>query len=69
MRMQGTIAKVVTDKGFGFIKPTGHGKDLFFHATGMVERTDFDELKADDAVTYEVDETKERPRAINVDIT
>lgn len=68
MSMQGTIAKVVTDKGFGFIKPEGHGKDLFFHATGMVERTDFDELTAGDPVTYEVDASTERPRAINVDI-
>jgi CspA family cold shock protein len=66
--MQGTIAKVVTEKGFGFIKPEGKGKDLFFHASGMADRPDFDELAAGDVVTYDVDTEKDRPRAINVSV-
>jgi cold shock CspA family protein len=30
--MTGTIKKLVSDKGFGFITGTGLAKDLFFHS-------------------------------------
>ena len=61
----GTIVKT-NEKGFGFIKPDGGGKDMFFHVTGMQDRSQFDGLKPDDRVQYTVDQTGDRPRAIDV---
>lgn len=60
----GTVKKI-DENGFGFIAVEG-GKDIFFHATGMAEKGTFDDLKVDDKVTYDLDTTGERPRAINV---
>ena len=62
----GTIVKT-NEKGFGFIKPDDGGKDMFFHVTGLVNKSDFDGLRANDRVKYEVDKNGDRPRAINVE--
>jgi CspA family cold shock protein len=64
----GTIARIVSDKGFGFITPSGRGKDMFFHSTGVVDEQ-FDQLRVGQAVSYEIEAPKaagDRPRAINV---
>ncbi len=61
----GTIVKK-DDKGFGFIKPAGGGKDMFFHVTGLRNRTDFEQLAIGDSVRYEVDQEGDRPRATDV---
>lgn len=65
--MKGTIAKIVSDRGFGFIKPeTDSGKDLFFHARSVVGDTVFDDLKEGDAITYEIEDGQKGPAAVNV---
>ncbi len=64
--MNGTIAKVIEEKGFGFIQPAGGGKDLFFHITGMDDRDQFERLNEGDSVSYDVDTDSERPRAVHV---
>ncbi len=65
--MKGTIAKIVSDRGFGFIKPeTEGGKDLFFHARSVVGSSVFDDLKEGDVITYEVEEGPKGPAAVNV---
>lgn len=65
--MTGTITKLVTDRGFGFIKPEGEGdKDLFFHARAVVGETVYDDLREGDTVTYEVEEGPKGPAATNV---
>ena len=65
--MTGTIAKIVSDRGFGFIKTEVEGdKDLFFHARSVVGDTVYDDLKEGDTVTYEVEEGPKGPAAINV---
>jgi cold shock protein len=48
---QGTIKKLVTDRGFGFI--SGDDGDVFFHHSSVVDQK-FDELKIGQAVTYEL---------------
>lgn len=66
---QGTVITIVEEKGYGFIRPDGaqkKGKDLFFHATGMVNRTEFTELTVNQRVTYDLDESGDRPRAVGV---
>jgi len=62
--MNGVI-KRLTDKGFGFIAPEGQDKDVFFHSSALVDVT-YPELKVDDAVTFEVEDSEKGPRAKNV---
>jgi cold shock protein len=47
----GTIKKLVSDRGFGFIQQSD-GTDLFFHRSA-VQGTSFDELGEGQSVTYE----------------
>lgn len=68
--VQGTVKKLVTDRGFGFIVPEGASapeKDLFFHHSN-VEGAGFDGLREGEAVTYELgtDERRGTPKAIHV---
>lgn len=55
---QGEIAGL-NERGFGFIKVAGRGKDLFFHATGLVD-CGINDLKKGDKVTFEGVESTER---------
>jgi CspA family cold shock protein len=48
---QGTIKKLASDRGFGFISAAGG--DVFFHHSVVAENK-FDELKEGQTVTYEV---------------
>ncbi|MEX2560060.1 MAG: cold shock domain-containing protein [Pirellulales bacterium] len=48
---QGTIKKLVTDRGFGFIQ--GERDELFFHHSAVVG-TAFDGLQEGQAVAYQV---------------
>ncbi len=63
---EGIVARK-TDKGFGFIKCDGQERDLFFHATELVN-TDFDSLKEGDKVTFEVADSPKGPNAIKVSV-
>ena len=62
---QGTIKKLVTDKGFGFI--AGDGKELFFHQSS-VEGASFDELREGQSVEYSEGQGPKGPRAENVKV-
>lgn len=64
--MKGSIVRL-QDKGFGFIKPEEGDKDVFFHASALVE-VSFDELKEGDAVTFDVEEGPKGPAATNVSV-
>jgi CspA family cold shock protein len=65
---QGTIKKLVKDRGFGFIS-MGQGKgDVFFHVSSVQDGV-FDSLQEGQAVEYEVVDDSSRgkgPRAENV---
>jgi cold shock protein len=60
---QGTIKKVIADKGFGFI--SGERGDLFFHSSS-VEGTTIEALRVGQNVTYEEGRGPKGPRAENV---
>jgi len=66
---QGTIKKLVSDRGFGFI--SAPGGDIFFHHS-VVADNKYDELKEGQPVNYEVatgpdDRGRDKgPRAISV---
>ena len=67
---QGTIKKLVRDRGFGFILPEGaaaQGSDLFFHRVD-VEGNAYDALQEGQTVSYEVgtDERRGTPKATHV---
>ena len=51
MPESGSIARLVGDRGFGFIRDQ-RGQELFFHATG-VEGAVFDELHEGQRVEFE----------------
>lgn len=53
--MTGTIKKL-TDKFFGFIAQEDSDKDLFFHASNLVD-IDFNALQEGDKVEFEVVDT------------
>jgi cold shock protein len=60
----GKIKKVVSERGFGFISDTD-GREVFFHRSGLVE-VQFDSLKEDQMVEFEIENSPKGPRAINV---
>jgi CspA family cold shock protein len=61
----GTIKKLISDRGFGFI--TGEdGKDYFFHRDGLDASLDFDRLVGGEQVTFEVESNPRGPRATKV---
>ena len=59
---QGTIKKIIADKGFGFI--AGDGDDIFFHHSAV--EGDFDDLQEGDAVEFNVGRGPKGPCAENV---
>jgi len=62
---KGTIKKLISDKGFGFIQ-TEEGKDLFFHRT-QLQDVDYSSLKEGQEVEYETGTGRGgRPEAVKV---
>ena len=66
----GTIKKLVNERGFGFILPEGaasNGQDLFFHRSD-VQGPGYDALREGDRVTYDLgrDERRGTEKATNV---
>jgi len=62
---EGTIKKVIAEKGFGFIA-TGRD-DLFFHHSEL-RGVQIEQLAEGQAVTYEVGEGKKGPCATAVQV-
>ena len=62
----GTIKKLVSERGFGFI--SGSGEELFFHHSSV--QGSFDSLSEGQAVEFEIDSAPNSkgkgPRAIGV---
>lgn len=48
-------------KGFGFIKEDGSNKEIFVHVSGLVNK-----IRENDKVTFEIQEGKKGPNAVNV---
>lgn len=62
--LSGTIKRLVSDKGFGFILASD-GKEYFFHNSACVG-TRFDDLREGQGVTFEVGQGPKGPRAESV---
>jgi CspA family cold shock protein len=62
--MNGTIKRLVSDKGFGFIAASD-GVEYFFHQASVAQ-TSFDQLREGQAVTFDVGQGPKGPRGENV---
>jgi CspA family cold shock protein len=61
----GTIKRVVSERGFGFIQAPD-GTEYFFHKDGLSSSMDFDRLVGGESVSFEVESGPKGPRAIQV---
>ena len=57
----GTVKFFNKQKGFGFIKEEKSGQEYFVHVTDIEQ-----EISENDAVTFEIQETKKGLNAVNV---
>ena len=62
--MNGTIKRLVSEKGFGFIL-AGDGNEYFFHQSACTQ-TPFDSLREGQAVTFDQGQGPKGPRGENV---
>jgi cold shock protein len=65
MATNGTIKKVVSERGFGFIA-ADDAKEYFFHRGGLDGSLDFDRLVGGELVAFEVEQSPKGPRATHV---
>lgn len=62
--MNGTIKRLVSDKGFGFVQ-TEDGTEYFFHQSACAD-VRFDELREGQVLTFEKGQGPKGPRAENI---
>ncbi len=62
--MQGTIKRVIRDRGFGFIR-SADGQEVFFHRSSL-QQLNFDGLKEGETVEFEIENGEKGPRAASV---
>lgn len=61
MSQQGTVKFFNDEKGFGFITPSTGGSEIFVHSSGLI-----DKIRENDSVSFEVEQGKKGPNAVNV---
>jgi len=64
-RITGIVEFFKDDKGYGFIRPDGGGKDVFVHHS-VIQMEGFKSLKRGDKVEFEILEDPKGPRALDV---
>jgi CspA family cold shock protein len=60
---KGTVKFFNQTKGFGFIQTDGSNQDVFVHVSGLI-----DEIRENDKVTFQVEEGRKGPNAVNVEL-
>ena len=60
---EGIVKFFNNTKGFGFIKPSDQGEDIFVHESGLV-----DEIRENDKVKFDVEQGKKGLNAVNVEL-
>jgi len=63
--IKGTIKRIITDRGYGFIQ-TVEKEDIFFHANDLLKGVSFDSLTEGQQVEFEIKTTPRGLKAINV---
>ncbi|MCI0466111.1 MAG: cold-shock protein [Beijerinckiaceae bacterium] len=69
MPQQGTVKFFNAERGYGFIKPDGGGRDIFVHVTA-VERAGLQSLNEGQRVSYEIEADKKGkgPKAVDLQL-
>ncbi|MCI0734714.1 MAG: cold-shock protein [Beijerinckiaceae bacterium] len=69
MPQQGTVKFFNVERGYGFIKPDGGGRDIFVHITA-VERAGLQSLNEGQRVSYEIEPDKKGkgPKAVELQL-
>ena len=62
----GTVKKIVSERGFGFIAAED-GKEYFFHRSALQPTLDFDRLAGGEKVQFEIEQDPKGARARNVE--
>ena len=62
--MQGTIKRVIRDRGFGFIR-SADGQEVFFHRSSL-QQLNFDTLREGESVEFDMERGEKGPRAVVV---
>jgi cold shock protein len=62
--MQGTITRIVADKGFGFVQAED-GTEYFFHQSACTD-VPFDQLREGQKLTFDKGQGPKGPRAENI---
>jgi len=62
--MQGTVKRVIRDRGFGFIR-SNDGQEIFFHRSTL-QQMNFDGIKEGEVVEFEMEKGEKGPRATSV---
>ncbi len=62
--MQGTIKRVIRDRGFGFIR-AADGQEIFFHRSSL-QQLNFEGLNEGENVEFEVERGDKGLRAVSV---
>ena len=62
---KGTVKKIVSDRGFGFIA-ADDGKEDFFHQSGVDTSLNFDSLRGGETVSFDIEQSQKGPRANHV---
>ena len=63
----GTVKWFNPTKGYGFIQPSGGGRDVFVHISA-VERAGLSSLNEGQAVEYEIESNRGKESAVNLKI-
>jgi CspA family cold shock protein len=61
----GTVKWFNVQKGYGFIQPQDASKDVFVHISAL-ERAGIDQLREGQKVSYEIQQDRGKPSAVNL---
>jgi len=60
---EGVVKFFNNQKGFGFIKPSDNGEDIFVHESGLIH-----EIRENDKVKFDLERGRKGMNAVNVEI-
>lgn len=60
---EGVVKFFNNTKGFGFIKPSDSGEDIFVHQSGLI-----DEIRENDRVKFELEPGRKGMNAVRVEL-